>query len=133
MRQANAAYKNQDWPATAKAYEQIVAQQPNNAEAHFRLGFAQLFLASFDESIASFERSLELDFSPAASSYNICCAHARRDALGDRDIAFSWLDKAIEMGFSDHGLLKSDPDLSNLRGDERFADYLRRVGAKRSD
>jgi hypothetical protein len=87
----------------------------------------------FDQAIASFERSLELGYQCPASSYNIACGHARRDGLGDRDKAFQWLDRAIEVGFADFGLLKSDSDLSNLRGDPRFVGVLERVGAVRKD
>jgi dienelactone hydrolase len=133
LRAGNAAYKNQDWVETVKVYAHVVAQQPNYGEGHFRLGFGQLYLGMFDQAIGSFERSLELGYFCPASSYNIACSHARRDGLGDRDKAFEWLDRAVEIGFADYGLLKSDPDLSNLRGDPRFAKVLERVGAQRKD
>jgi serine/threonine-protein kinase len=49
-------------------------------------------------------------------------------ALGDKDRAFEWFEKAYAE--RDYGLvsLKISPQLDNLRSDRRFADLLRRVG-----
>jgi hypothetical protein len=48
--------------------------------------------------------------------------------LGDRDQAFTWLEKAYESRDQWMGWLKSDPKLDSLRPDPRFADLMRRVG-----
>jgi hypothetical protein len=49
-------------------------------------------------------------------------------ALGDKDQAFAWLDKAYE----DHDfilvLLKVQPSFDNLRSDPRFGALLKRIG-----
>jgi len=48
---------------------------------------------------------------------------------GDKDNAFSWLDKAYaERDGAIIALLKCDPTFKNLRGDPRFASLLRRMG-----
>jgi hypothetical protein len=49
-------------------------------------------------------------------------------AMGERDPAFQWLDKALEDGSLGSASLKLDPILDGLRGDPRFADLLRRTG-----
>ncbi len=49
-------------------------------------------------------------------------------ALGEKDKAFAWLEKAFEnraFGLAD---LKVDPRFDPLRGDPRFDDLLRRMG-----
>jgi tetratricopeptide (TPR) repeat protein len=48
--------------------------------------------------------------------------------IGDRDRAFSWLEKAMEMHSSGPPNFKVDPTVDALRSDPRFADLLRRVG-----
>jgi len=48
--------------------------------------------------------------------------------LGDRDQAFGWMEKAMEMHSSGPPALKVDPTEDALRADPRFADLLRRVG-----
>lgn len=49
-------------------------------------------------------------------------------ALGDRDQAFAWLEKAYEGRSFYITVLRVDPDLDSLRSDPRFADLLQRVG-----
>jgi hypothetical protein len=48
-------------------------------------------------------------------------------ALGDRDQAFAWLEKAVER--RDLVIfMKSDPQFDSLRSDPRFDQLLRRIG-----
>lgn len=49
-------------------------------------------------------------------------------ALGDKDEAFNWLERAYEERDEDLGLLKVDPRLDSLRADPRFTSLLQRVG-----
>ena len=48
--------------------------------------------------------------------------------LGERDRAFVWLEKSMEMHTAQPPALKIDPTLDDLRSDPRFADLIRRVG-----
>ncbi len=49
-------------------------------------------------------------------------------SLGDRDMAFEWLDKAVQAHSFYLTLLKQDPEVDRLRADPRFEDLLRRIG-----
>jgi len=49
-------------------------------------------------------------------------------ALGEKDQAFAWLDKAYEGRDFILVLLKAEPMFDNLRSDPRFANLVRRVG-----
>jgi tetratricopeptide (TPR) repeat protein len=55
----------------------------------------------------------------------IALVHA---ALGDRDQAFAWFDKAYDLRVESLGNLKVDPKLDPLREDPRFNELIRRVG-----
>lgn len=48
--------------------------------------------------------------------------------LGEKDRAFAWLEKSMEMHTSQPPALKIDPTVDDLRPDSRFADLVRRVG-----
>jgi TolB-like protein/DNA-binding winged helix-turn-helix (wHTH) protein/tetratricopeptide (TPR) repeat protein len=48
--------------------------------------------------------------------------------LGDKDRAFAWLEKSMEMHTSQPPALKVDPTVDELRSDPRFNDFLRRTG-----
>ena len=67
---------------------------------------------------------------PYAASYALATVCA---ALGDRDLAFEWLDQAIEERSEDVAFLLSDPGMDPLRNDQRFAAALRKVGFVRTD
>jgi tetratricopeptide (TPR) repeat protein len=48
--------------------------------------------------------------------------------MGDKDMAFEWLDQAFRVRDRELAALKFEPRLDNLRADRRFADLMRRVG-----
>ena len=48
--------------------------------------------------------------------------------LGDRDEAFSWLEKAYEYHVQGLIYLNVDPEFDNLRSDPRFTALTRRIG-----
>ncbi len=49
-------------------------------------------------------------------------------ALGDKDQAFNWLNKALDERSASMGFMKADPLLGTLRIDPRFTAILRKVG-----
>jgi TolB-like protein/DNA-binding winged helix-turn-helix (wHTH) protein len=51
--------------------------------------------------------------------------------LGDKDHAFAWLEKSLEMHTSAPPAFKVDPTYDDLRSDPRFAELERRVGVLR--
>lgn len=59
------------------------------------------------------------------SAYVMAAIHS---ALGERDPAFDWLDRAYEQREVHLVSLKVDPALDGLRADERFVQLMRRVG-----
>jgi TolB-like protein len=61
------------------------------------------------------------------SPYNIATVYA---ALGDRDQAFAWLEKAYEGRSWYITFLRVDPDLDSLRSDPRFRALMQRVGLR---
>jgi hypothetical protein len=58
-------------------------------------------------------------------SYEVATAYV---LLKDKDLAFSWFDKAVEDRSDCMVVLAVDPRLDSLRSDPRFQDLLRRVG-----
>jgi hypothetical protein len=52
-------------------------------------------------------------------------------ALGEKDKAFSWLERAYENHDQILIYLNVMPEFDNLRSDQRFNDLLRRIGISR--
>lgn len=60
--------------------------------------------------------------------YNLACSYTQ---MGDLDSAFEALGKAFDLGYNDYPHLLRDPDLKNLREDQRFKKFLERKWGKR--
>jgi hypothetical protein len=58
------------------------------------------------------------------------CTPSVSPALGEKDAAFHWLDKAVADRSGSVRYLKVEPRLDPLRGDPRFDSLLARVGLK---
>jgi hypothetical protein len=59
------------------------------------------------------------------SPYDIAMVHV---GLQENDEAFAWLQKAVEQRSLWLGYLNVEPQLDQLRSDQRFLELLRRVG-----
>lgn len=70
------------------------------------------------------EADASREYTPA---YEIAKVH---EALGNRDAAFAWLERALEARAHSMALMKVDPQFASLRGDARFARLAERVTAR---
>ncbi len=59
------------------------------------------------------------------SAYNMALIYA---GLGEKDLAFTWLEKAYEERPFDLSYIKAEPRMDSLHSDPRFQDLLRRIG-----
>jgi len=98
-----------------------VKAHPQLGFAWFNLGFLSLALDAPDQAVVSFEKSVQLGYRPRTSMYDLACAHA---LSGHATEALAWLDKALEIGFDNWSLLRSDSDIDSLRADPRFRRLL---------
>ena len=72
--------------------------------------------------VAELERRSRREY---VSPYHIALVHL---ALGDKERAFAWLEKAYQDRYWMMAFLKVDPRLDPLRSDPRYTDLLRRSG-----
>ena len=126
--------------------------------AHYELGMAYELKGSFQEAIAEYRRARQLNDDPLVLAYlgHIYAGSGRRDealksleelkeiskqryvsayafalvytALGEKEQAFQWLEKAYAERSAWMTYLKIDPRLDPLRSDPRFAEFMHRVG-----
>ncbi len=116
MREARALYQAQNWAAATVAFEAVTKSEPNNGAAWYWLGMSYFSLSNFAKSSEALKRAAEIT-SNSSVMFNAACAFAR---LKDKDQAFNWLNKAIDAGLPQAGLIQSDTDLAVLRDDPRF-------------
>ncbi len=136
--------------------EAVIKLDENFADAYRVHGRVQLMMGNTDAAIASFSRGDELMNHAPLMQSDLAVAYARagreKDArailsaletregyvpapliaqiygnLGDRDKAFSWLEKGIEDGARGVLFLKINPLYDSMRDDPRFAEILERL------
>ncbi len=118
---ADRAYSSSDWKSAASSYRVLSQQSPGNARYWYRLGVAQKNLGEFDQALESLAKSE----SAGAPQHLVRYAQAEtRAKKGDSTAAFSLLEQALASGYALPDQMASDPDLSSLRPDPRFAKLL---------
>jgi tetratricopeptide (TPR) repeat protein len=112
---ANQLFNNQKWEEAAKAFEVIVAAEPDNARAWYQLGMSRFSLTQFEHRSARLRK--HRDHQNPTAMYNVACAYAR---LKQKDKAIEWLEKAVSNNLSPFTNIAADQDLARLVAEPRF-------------
>jgi tetratricopeptide (TPR) repeat protein len=117
-KEANGAYEAKNWQRAAKLYEELSKEMTTPPpRVWLRLGAAMRSLGRYEEALAAFEKAGQ----SGAGLFGEYGKAAVYVALNQPEKAFASLDKAVQQGYADPDALTSDPDLSVLRNDPRFA------------
>ncbi|MGE3492978.1 MAG: tetratricopeptide repeat protein [Vicinamibacterales bacterium] len=152
------AYYSRQYEAAARQFRHVLQIDPDFSMAHFRLGLALTQLGQYDEALLELQTSKRLsnDRDVIAALGRLYALMGRRaeakaaleelharsrttfvaayavalihTALGDRDRAFEWLEKAVAERSYWAIYLNVDPALDDLRADPRFDALRARVG-----
>ncbi len=96
---------------------------PGNAGVLRALGLLHAGNGDHAEAIEAFTALARLQPDNPEVLYNIACLYARQNRT---DEAISWLQKAVDKGFSDWSLLKSDRDLQAVRETPFYRELMER-------
>lgn len=102
---ARVRFANEEWPEAARAYGELAEQDPENGRYHFNRGFSLLEAGRFREAETAFRRALEIGRWEAWSQYYVAAALI---GAGETERAWEALEAALDMGFDDVGLLRSE-------------------------
>src|SRR5688572_521417 len=124
---ASAAYSEKRMYAEAIAEAQKAARITRRSVAHplGLLGYALAKSGDTEKAQAVLDELLAATKSKYVAPYGVALLY---NALGDREKAFAWLERGFEARDHKMNLLKVDPKWSNLHGDPRFDDLVRRIG-----
>ena len=149
-------YNARQFDQASAQLQRVLNMNPNYAEAHCILAMVYEQTKRFDEAMAELKKNIEMggidrreiigrlyahlgqrdeaqkliaqlkeeSKRKSVSPYNIAKIY---EALGEKDQAFLWLEKAYAERDSNVTNLKVEPELDSLRSDSRYANLLRRM------
>ena len=120
-------YKKEDIEFEITFYNGLIEKNPNFAAALIALGELYTSMRMYKEGLAIDEKLVQLKPDDPIILYNLGCSYS---LLGFIDKAYRSVKKAINCGYSDFEHLQQDEDLTNLRKDRRFQQYLSRAKDK---
>ena len=105
-------------------FSAAVKTKPDNWNARINLGIALSQMGRKAEAIEQYREVVrnEPDYNPSLY-YNIACYYA---VAGQLIRGMEWLEKAVSHGYDNWELIRSDPDLQNLRGLPEYRDLISR-------
>ncbi|MCK4518277.1 tetratricopeptide repeat protein, partial [Candidatus Babeliales bacterium] len=118
----NALIQQGNFKEAIKHFSEVLRIRPDNATAHFNLGFVLTQRERFKEAISHYSEAVRLDphFS-AVASYNIACIYSIQDKIEE---SINSLKKAIEKGYNNWDLIKTDKELENIRGSSYYKELI---------
>jgi tetratricopeptide (TPR) repeat protein len=103
--------------------EALLKNHPDSIDILMELGNLYTSCGRYEDGLKIDLRLVSLLPSNPVVHYNLACSYS---LLERKEEAFSALEKALDLGFSDFTLLLKDKDLNNIRSDPRFRPLLTR-------
>ena len=126
MQQAQILEEGKDLQGAEEAWRAILAKDPKNAFAWYRLGFALHGMGKLDAAADAAIKAAESPEMRGRALFNVACARA---VQGRKAEALEALRGAVDAGFKESWWLKNEPDLASIRSEPGFAAILAKVGA----
>ena len=76
----------------------------------------------YDQALTAFKKLIELDPDNAGIYYNIAVLYALQNKVPD---SIAWLKQAIDKGYRNWELIKTDKDLANIRNSEDYKQLVK--------
>ena len=118
----NALMREGNFEEAAGHFTEALRATPRDAGIHNVLGVALAKAGRAEDAIGHYHEALRINPDFSAACYNIACLYATQNRTEE---SINWLRKAVEKGYKNRNLLKTDEDLDNIRG----AAYYKRLVA----
>ena len=105
-------------------YESILKENPAFVEALIALGEIYTKKGMYDKGLKIDKKLSKLRPDNPIVHYNLACSLS---LLGELSNSFKAIKRAIDLGYNDFIFMNNDPDLANLRRDERFIELVKKV------
>jgi len=122
VQQGDAVRQGGDMAGAVLLYEKALSVQNESVPALNRLVTAYAMQGEYARAAGLLERLRTIQPDNPDVHYNLACMLSKQ---GRTDEALDSLEQAIRKGFRDDRLLQTDPDLDNIRSEERFREIMR--------
>jgi len=111
-----------------KFYEGILKDMPNFIQALTALADTYTKRGLFEKGLCLDKRLTSLRPDDPIARYNLACSYS---LLNDIESGLNTLQQAVMLGYDDFDFMEKDPDLENLRKDERFKNLTSKLKTKK--
>ncbi len=105
-------------------FEALIAQDENFVDALIPLGDAYTKAGEFDKGLKIDLKLSRLRPGDALVHYNLACSYS---LLGELELSYDALERAIVLGYDDFKYMMKDPDLRNAVHSKSFVPFLERI------
>ena len=105
-------------------FERLLEKKPDFIEAMEALADLYTKRGAFDKGLKLDEKLKKIKPEDPIVHYNLACSYS---LLNEIDKALDTIQRAIKLGYDDLRHLEIDPDLENLRRDNRFQQIIRQI------
>ena len=116
--------RNEDFAGAAEIYKALLEKDKRNDFVTYRPGYTLHGAGDLDAALEMHSKAARLVAVAPVANYNIACVHSLKD---DKDQALTYLEKAVDLGFVRLDAFNNDPDLENVRSDERFKALVSKI------
>jgi tetratricopeptide (TPR) repeat protein len=109
------------YDAALKAFQSALKENPKDAYATVRAGHSAQAMRQYRNALEYYDRAEQLGYWPMSVMLRKARVHSQ---LKDHEAAFEWLQKLLQAGFPNRGMLESEKDLDPIRQDRRFSTIL---------
>ena len=103
-------------------FEKALALQPDFLAAQNNLAMALAADGQYDRALAAFKKLIEMDPDNPGHYYNIAVLYALQNNVPN---SILWLNKAVDRGYQNWELIKTDKDLANIRDSEEYKQLVK--------
>ena len=103
-------------------FQQALRIQPDFTQALSNLAFVYAADKQYAKALRTFKKTAELQPDNAGHAYNIACMYALQNNIEE---SITWLKKAIDKGYQNWEIIKTDKDLDNIRNAEGYRELVK--------
>jgi hypothetical protein len=122
---ANDAYQKKDWKTALASYEKIVAAEPKNPGANYRLGVVLMNLDRAKDAATHLETAMSISANPVFA-LELARAHMR---AGQPDKMYATLEKGTTIGGISAESLTDDKDFASVKNEPKFVELAKKLDA----